>query len=82
MREKSPAVRFIHLNDSQAEAAESAQSHNKSGHHSAFQQLFPRARKLLQELPEAEIQRLTTAARANNGAQSGDAAAAATNDLK
>ena len=68
--EKSPAVRFIHLNDSQPDCAESSGAAGgqtqRAGHHSAFQQLFPRARKLLQELPEAEIQRLTTAARANN----------------
>ncbi|KAI9560230.1 hypothetical protein GHT06_014244 [Daphnia sinensis] len=84
--EKSPAVRFIHLNDAQgggdsseegttagssatnAGGAAGGQTQRSAGHHhnSAFQQLFPRARKLLQELPEAEIQRLTTAARANN----------------
>lgn len=68
----SPAVRFIHLNDSQSDSCDSGgsaggqQTQKGGGHHSAFQQLFPRARKLLQELPEAEIQRLTTAARANN----------------
>lgn len=85
--EKSPAVRFIHLNDAQAGGDSSeegtnttaanaggagGQSQRSAGHHhnSAFQQLFPRARKLLQELPEAEIQRLTTAARANNAPSS------------
>ncbi len=98
--EKSPAVRFIHLNDAHSGGgggdAENVGANNatatgglasggggqsstsqRSGlggggggtghnHNSAFQQLFTRARKLLQELPEAEIQRLTTAARANN----------------
>ena len=98
--EKSPAVRFIHLNDAHSggggdtedvgakttatgglasggggQSSSSQRSGSGGGggggtaghhHNSAFQQLFPRARKLLQELPEAEIQRLTTAARANN----------------
>lgn len=96
--EKSPAVRFIHLNDAQCgadsedgganatatncnatggAASGGGQSQRSGGgggtghhHNSAFQQLFPRARKLLQELPEAEIQRLTTAARANNAPSS------------
>lgn len=104
--EKSPAVRFIHLNDApqgggdSEDGASNATAANATGgppsgggggggggqsqrsgggsggagtghhHNSAFQQLFPRARKLLQELPEAEIQRLTTAARANNAPSS------------
>lgn len=85
--EKSPAVRFIHLNDSQADSSDSGGSASGqtakggSGHHSAFQQLFPRARKLLQELPEAEIQRLTTAARANNAPSAVSARAAVTSLL-
>jgi hypothetical protein len=57
------AVRFIQLNDADLE-----EDQGKAGSHhsSAFQQLFPRARKLLlQDLPEAEIQRLTTNARVN-----------------
>ena len=69
--EKSPAVRFIQLNDALPDDEDSSggqQASNKAGghHSSAFQQLFPRARKLLQDLPEAEIQRLTTSARAIN----------------
>ncbi|XP_057366248.1 LOW QUALITY PROTEIN: uncharacterized protein LOC130687108 [Daphnia carinata] len=97
--EKSPAVRFIHLNDSQGGgdssedgnsaaaatnaggAASGGQSQRSAHHHSAFQQLFPRARKLLQELPEAEIQRLTTAARANNAPSSVSSSRAVTSLL-
>ena len=45
------------------------QQHNSSRSHSAFQQLFPRARRLLQELPEEEIERLTTVARATTNRQ-------------
>lgn len=45
--EKSPAVRFIHLNDTQAEDEEEEASRCGVAN-SAFQQLFPRARKLIQ----------------------------------
>lgn len=70
-KEKPPAVRFIQLNDAPMEDDLNGPSagHKAGGahHSSAFQQLFPRARKLLlQDLPEADIQRLTASARATN----------------
>ena len=65
------SVRFVHLNDAPLDdendpglSGQSSGSKGGSGHNSAFQQLFPRARKLLQDLPETEIQRLTATARA------------------
>ena len=64
------SVRFVHLNDAPADdendpSSSGGQSSStvKGGHNSAFQQLFPRARKLLQDLPEAEIHRLTATSR-------------------
>ena len=45
--EKSPAVRFIHLNDTTADEDEEEASRCGVAN-SAFQQLFPRARKLIQ----------------------------------
>ena len=45
--EKAPAVRFIHLNDTQAEDEEEEAARCGVAN-SAFQQLFPRARKLMQ----------------------------------
>jgi len=48
--EKVPAVRFIHLNDTQADDDEEEASRCGVAN-SAFQQLFPRARKLIQVNP-------------------------------
>lgn len=58
---KPAAVRFIHLNDAAGDAPDGQQQPGKAAANSAFQQLFPRARKLLQEWPEADGQRAAAA---------------------